>query len=222
MSGYLLAKLAHVLCLVYWLGADVGVFYASRYVSNPSLAPAERATALRIQAWVDQFPRYTLVATLPFGLTLALASGRWLAPPWALPAIWVASLAWLALVWAMLRPAMARHLATLRRVDLTVRIAIIIVLLGYGLQGLAGAGPITEAWVALKAVLFALIIVCGLMIRFSAAPFRPAFARMQAAGSTPELEAVISGALMRTRRYVVLIWALLVVAAWVAIARPLP
>ena len=31
-------KLIHILCLVYWLGADLGVFYSSYYLVNEKLS----------------------------------------------------------------------------------------------------------------------------------------------------------------------------------------
>ena len=39
-------------------------------------------------------------------------------------------------------------------------------------------------------------------------------------GSTPELEATVTGSFAKTRPFVLSIWVLLIVAAWVGIAKP--
>jgi hypothetical protein len=62
--------LLHLLLFTYWLGADLGVFYSSRYVLRSDLPPASRAVALKIMAWLDVAPRLCLVLFLPSGVTL--------------------------------------------------------------------------------------------------------------------------------------------------------
>ena len=77
MLTYNLFLLAHVLLFVYWLGGDIGVFYSSRYVADPSLSVEARTTALRIMAWIDEIPRICLVMILPVGVMLGYEAG-WL------------------------------------------------------------------------------------------------------------------------------------------------
>ena len=72
---YALLVLLHLLLFVYWLGADIGVFYSARYVQDTTLTLESRRTALRIMGWVDQLPRYSLVLMLPVGTTLGVATG---------------------------------------------------------------------------------------------------------------------------------------------------
>jgi uncharacterized membrane protein len=56
-ESYVLIKLLHILLFVYWLGADIGVFYSARFVREASLGREARQTATRIMGWVDQIPR---------------------------------------------------------------------------------------------------------------------------------------------------------------------
>ncbi|MFZ9086446.1 MAG: hypothetical protein ACO3C6_07725, partial [Steroidobacteraceae bacterium] len=51
-----LATLLHLLLFVYWLGGDVGVFYASRFVVDTSLTREERLTAAKIFLDLDMLP----------------------------------------------------------------------------------------------------------------------------------------------------------------------
>ena len=109
---------------------------------------------------------------------------------------------------------------TLRRVDLVVRVLVIVAMLGYGAAGLAGVGPIHAPWLAAKALLFGLLVFCGLMIRVMVQPFGPAFAEIMRSGSTPEAEARLDGAMNRARPFVVLIWIGLVAMAWLGAIKP--
>jgi hypothetical protein len=58
------------------------------------------------------------------------------------------------------------------------------------------------------------------MIRVRGAPLGPALRAVLTSGSTPELEQVIARTFGRTRPFVLAIWAGLVLAAWLAIAKP--
>lgn len=217
---YLLLKLAHLLCFVYWLGADIGVFYASRHVCDPSLGREARATAAKIMGWVDMLPRYCLVLILPLGLTLAVRGGWWPGGGPVAAASWLLALLWLALVVSLARRPPPARLALLRRIDYGVRLAVILALGSAGLAGLAGAGPLAVPWLAGKALLFSALVASGLAVRLLAAPFGPAFAEVLASGSRPDLEATLSRAMARAKRVVVLIWVLLVAAAWLGLAKP--
>jgi len=220
VNDYFLFKLGHLLCFVYWLGADIGVFYSSRYVCDASLGPEARSTAARIMAWVDMIPRYSLVLILPFGLTLAARSGWWDGLGAYLPLAWLGAAAWLALVWAVTRFARSPRGDHLKRVDYVVRLAVLLTLLGVGLAGLAGSGPVNQGWLAAKLVVFSLAIASGLAIRLLAAPFGPAFARVIAEGSRPELEQAMRAAMRRAKPVVVLIWLWLLLAAWLGLSKP--
>ena len=43
-----LARYAHILLFVYWLGGDAGVFYSASFVTNPKLTRDQRLTAFKI------------------------------------------------------------------------------------------------------------------------------------------------------------------------------
>jgi len=220
LTGYLLFKFGHLLCFVYWLGADIGVFYSSRYVCDPSLGREARATAARIMGWVDMIPRYSLVLLLPFGLTMAVRGGWWKGPGWLVPLAWVGAVAWLALVWSVMRNARRPVAQRLKQIDYAVRLGVIAWLASTGLSGLAGHGPVQQPWLAAKLVVFSLAVASGLAIRVLAAPFGPAFAAAMSQGSTPELELTMSRAMARAKPVVVLIWVWLLAAAWLGLAKP--
>ena len=220
MNEYVLLKLAHLLLFVYWLGADLGVFYAARFARDGTLSREARGMAVRIMGWIDQVPRYCLVLMLPVGYTLAREVGVVRLPDVGLIILWVIAAAWLSMVWAIHHFQGTPRADRLRKLDLAWRVVLSLGLLWDAWQGFRGTGHLFADWISIKFLLFALLIFCGIMIRVRGKPIGPALRRALAAGSTPELEADSERGCRRTRPVVLAIWALLVVAAWVGITKP--
>jgi hypothetical protein len=210
--------LLHVLVLVYWLGGDLGAFYAAGILSDARQPPAARAAAARVLGAVDMAPRTALILTLPTGLTLADARAWIELPPPLLLAVWVAALLWLALAWLI----HLRHLppsSALRMADLVIRWLVLA-----GATAAAAAAILDQLalplFLALKLLALAAAIGLGLLIRRTLSPFGPAFEQLMRQGATPEGDAVISGVLARARPAVLSIWALLVTAAFLGLWQP--
>jgi hypothetical protein len=219
-ESYVLIKLLHILLFVYWLGADIGVFYSARFVREASLGREARQTATRIMGWVDQIPRYCLVLMLPVGYTLALQVGVVQLPPVFLVLLWVIGAAWLAMVWAIHHYQGTPRAERLRSIDLVWRVMLALGLVWDAVQGFQRTGHLYTDWISLKFLIFAALIGCGIMIRVLGKPIGPALRAILASGSTPELEAQVARGFSRTRPFVLAIWVLLVAAAWVGIAKP--
>ena len=64
MNTYPLWQYAHILLFVYWLGADLGVSVASRYVARADLPLDERLRFLELLLKVDMGPRMAERMTL--------------------------------------------------------------------------------------------------------------------------------------------------------------
>ena len=220
LEPYTLIKLAHILLFVYWLGGDIGVFYSAYYVRDRSLSLEARQVALRILGWVDQIPRYCLVLMLPVGYSLARQVGVVRLPDVFFVLLWVIAALWLAMVWAIHRHAGTPLGEKLRSIDLGWRVVLVAGLTWDAWQGFQGRGHLLADWISIKFLLFALLISCGIMIRVRGRPLGAALRELFASGSTPELEARITGTFARTRPFVLGIWALLVIAAWVGLAKP--
>ena len=89
-----------------------------------------------------------------------------------------------------------------------------------GWQGFARTGHLLTDWVSLKFWLLAAMLFCGIMIRTLGKPTAPTLAQIFATGSTPELEETLRRTGRLTRPFVLGLWALLVVAAYVGISKP--
>jgi hypothetical protein len=217
---YVLLKLAHVLLFAYWLGGDIGVFYSARFVRDHSLCLDGRRTALRIMTWIDMVPRYCLVLMLPVGYTLARQIGVVRLPDAFMAVLWLVALAWLGLVWAVHRRAGTPSGERLRRVDLGWRILLAAGLAFDAWQGFRGTGHLFADWISAKFLVFSAIMCCGILIRVRGRALAPALRALLAEGSTPEREAAVAGAAAAVRPWVFAIWGLLVLAAWIGIAKP--
>jgi hypothetical protein len=220
METYVLVKLAHLLLFAYWLGGDIGVFHAATYLRKPQLTVQARETALRILVWIDMIPRYCLVLMLPVGYLLANSVGAVNLKPLWFVATGTVALAWLALVYAVHRYQGTPRGERLRRIDLIWRCVFVAGLLWDALQGFRGTGHLLTDWLSLKVLIYALCVVCGIGIRLRGKPLAPALRQLFASGSTPELEATIVRTQRRTRPFVLAIWALLIAAAYVGVAKP--
>jgi len=217
---YALLVLLHLLLFVYWLGADIGVFYSARYVQDTTLTLESRRAALRIMGWVDQLPRYSLVLMLPVGTTLGVATGVIALPALAALLLWVVGAGWLWFVWAIHHHQGTPLAERLRSIDLVWRFALVAILLLTGTAGLAGQGPLVTDWISIKVALFGVLVFCGIMIRMRGKPIGPALRKILSEGSSPELEAELVRGFDRTRPFILGIWFLLLVAAFVGLAKP--
>jgi hypothetical protein len=219
--GYAVLILLHILLFVYWLGADLGVFYSVKYVVDPSLSLETPRTVMKVLHFIDLFPRMTLVLMLPIGATLALAGGYATLPPgWTAPALavlWIAGLAWFFLVVTLY----GRASPGLLRLDYGIRYTMIAGLLLLGIASLAGYGPVAPGidWLPVKLIIYALIVALGLGIRAAFKPFAVAFGQLVTQGSTPEIESAMRLAHARVRPVVLALWAALVIEAFLGISK---
>ncbi|MEO1101994.1 MAG: hypothetical protein AAFW65_09135 [Pseudomonadota bacterium] len=205
--------LLHILVLVYWLGGDLGAFYASRFLTAPDVPTDRRLFAAKIVNDVDMAPRTALILAFPTGFLLAQSTG-WIggSPVWGWAAL-ALGLVWLALAWAL-------HLnhgagGWMKMVDTVVRWLAIAALAGAALGAFSGSLAL-PAFLAVKFLLLAAAIFTGLMIRIVLKPLGPALVGL--AGSEPaEAEAALATTLKRARPLVMIIWALIVSAAFVGL-----
>ena len=210
----------HVFTLVYWLGADLGVFYTSRQVIRSDYTPETRAALMKVLVWLDMLPRYMLLITLPVGLQLAGGLGLTAITGGWMVLVWLGAILWIALVSELGRREGKPVVALLQRIDVGLRLILIAALAVAVIASIANGAPFSENWLILKVALFAGAVSCGVGIRLTFKPFGPAFAKMMRDGSTPEVEAAMKRSLGRASPFVLGIWGVLVVTAIVGISQP--
>lgn len=220
MLDYVLLKLVHLLLFAYWVGACIGIWHAARLVQDPSQLPAARQLAIRIMDWTEQLPKYCLVLMLPVGYTLARELGLVRLPAGGMWLLWVISLGWLGLVWAVNRYQTTTLGERLRNVDAGWRVVLSFGLTWDAVQGLRGTGHILVDWLSIKFALFALMIICSMMMTSATKRIQPALREVLASGSTPELEADIARSFRRAFPFQLAVWGLLICTAALSILKP--
>ena len=204
MDTILWLKFFHLLLFAYWLGGDLGVFYASRAVVDSKLAPDTRRAAARVMLGIDQAPRICLVLMLPTGLHLASLLGLLPLPSFGIALLWIASLAWLALVLTLHLGKSLQAAALFAQIDLGLRIAVIAAAAVLALGSLAGAHWLRADWLAWKLLIFAAIVLCGIIVRLQLRPFGAALARLSREEKDADL--VLRQSIARCRPFVFAIW----------------
>jgi len=203
-TGILL--LLHLLLFVYWLGGDLGVFYASFFVADERLSPAQRQTAAAILNGLDQGPRICMPLILAVGVHLAWRMGAMSASGPAVAAVWLLALVWLAMVLALHFGHGRAFVPALTRIDFAFRVLVLAGAAGVAGAALAGVTALMPAWLALKLLIFAALVGCGLMVRVRFKAFGPAFRALVTEGPSEAVNAEIRGSIQAVRPFVLAIW----------------
>lgn len=209
---------AHILLMVFWIGADIGVFLAGLFFMNPRLGVAQRATAIEVGLVIDRLPRLCFILMLPVGAHLAAARAVPGFDDGVALAVWPAALIWLAAaVIGMVRP----NTPLAARAHLVERVFQWGGFLGLSAVGLslimADAGFV---WMGVKLVVFGVICLSVVFLERSFMPTMMAFAEIQADGSTPERESRVSRGMITTYGWVLAIYAAVLAAGWFGVAKP--
>jgi hypothetical protein len=220
-SDYAIWQYVHILLFVYWLGADLGVFFAARYVARADLALDERLRFLELLLKVDMGPRTALILIIPVGFTLAGELGVVPFVDGWLPAIWLFCVAWLGLAWTLYLSPRGAAAATLQRVDRIVRQVVILLFLGLGIASLVGDGPIVAPWLAAKFVLFAGVVTIGLILRGVIREWVAGFAALRKGEHLDAANTMITRAHHRATRLAIALWVLVAATAFLGVTKPL-
>ena len=206
MEYYLWFKYAHILAFVYWLGGDLGTFFASGKVIKRDIGVEARQVALQIMLACDQGPKLAMPAIFAFGFQMAFSAGMVAVPAWSPWLVWILCAAWFANV-IYLHAAHGGDLhAFLTRWDFRFRVLVVTVLVVWGVGGLLGGFQFVGDWLAWKVLVFAMLVFFGLMIRVNLKPFVPAFAQTVQHGASEERDTILEKSLGRCRPWVYGIW----------------
>jgi hypothetical protein len=220
MTQHSLWVFIHILLLVYWLGADLGVFLLARAARRAELSFAERAFALRMAVAIDVTPRICFALMVPVSLHVTDSGGFAAIPSLVLGAAWLVSVAWIGLLVALGRNEGKPLAETLNRVHLAFQAAMLLGIAYVGVTSLAGQGPLPSGWLGAKVFAFALIFALSIGIDFAFRPIGPAFMRLATEGSKPDIEDSIATAVDGAIRYVLGLYALLLLIAFLGVTKP--
>ena len=211
-------KLVHVLTFVYWVGADLGVFYSARLVVNQRYSLQTRATVLKMLSWIDMIPRCMLILTFPVGATMASNLGIGPQSGYWLGVIWILTILWLVHVTQVFRKEGTDAGRMLAKIDVYLRVFFVVFLVTSAVWSLTGNGPFKAEWLSLKILLFAGTVICGIGIRVTFAPFVGAFETIAAQEPSPSAEATMKRALNHAAPFVLGIWIIASITAFIGLS----
>jgi len=215
----------HIVLFVYWLGADLGVYYSSRFVVKQELSLDARGTVAKIMEFIDMSPRICLVLILPSGVSLMVVDNKgatFLSPLLAV-ATWIAALIWLYLVVRNYHSSGDARAALIRRIDLAIRYCLVAVLTVMSLYVLFAHNPFgvttNPKWLAMKVLLYSFAIFCGIQIRRKLVTFGPAMGKIMAGNSDSEAEGALVLSLKKSLPWVHTIWFCVLAAAFLGVTK---
>ena len=220
ISSYTVWQYVHIVLFAYWLGADLGVFFASRYVARADLSLAERLRFLELLLLTDIGPRTALILMVPVGSTLALNLG--LAPflqGW-LWLVWLLSLAWLALALWLFKNARDPRAAPFARFDGWVRWVVATLFIAMGVASFARCGPVETGWLAAKFITFGGAVILGLLLRAVIRDWVKGFAQLRNPATEADGNLLIGSAHHRARNLALLLWLLVALTAFFGVTKP--
>ena len=202
----------HVFLFVFAIGGDIAVHYIGQYLTQDKLSLAERLRVRQMRFIVDMSARTALVLLLPLGFTLAQAYGSPISGN-GLATLWVAAILWLVLVWLVHFNKGTPLGDRLGKLDIGIRYVVMLSMASFGGYCLITGGPIASTWLAIKIVLFAVILLNGVWIRQIARGWPGAFALVRGEVLIKELQT-------KTNRAALCIWVLVVLMAFFGEVKP--
>ena len=226
MSLYDWLIIFHLLLFVYWLGGDMGVYYASGMSIDTKLTNSARVTASKIMMNLDFVPRMCMTLMLTVG---GLLSGEMQNPiehpQWQTIGFLLMGPGWLSMV-VYLHLAHGTEMSKIvTKIDYWFRWFIVVYLVwsvGYSFmftEKLANA-----PWVGAKLLVFAAMVFCGLMIRIYLPGYIQGIMTLRKeidnASMSDAMNETMSKSLVKCRPFVLAIWAGLFIECYLGVVKP--
>lgn len=203
----------HIILMGYWLGGDLGVYLAANRVADPSLSIDERLRFLHLAMKLDMGPRTALIMILPTGFHMASNFGMVSLSPLILSLIWIGSLIWLALCWAVFLYENISLGDLFRKIDLGVRYIMLVVIFAISVWSITSENSFFDLWLSLKLFFFSIIIALGITLRIVVAKWVIGF-QMLRNGSTEEANEIILSARRKAKPQALSIWTLVFICGF--------
>jgi hypothetical protein len=220
LDDYNFWRFVHILLFVYWLGGDLGVYLAAKYVARKDLRTDERRRFLDLTLYIDMGPRTALILLPAVGFQLATVGGYMNIRPEALAGIWILTGGWLALMWFLFLRRGEARIAPLRQFDAFVRYAVLMTMATLGIVSLVTSAPIADAWLSAKIILYAAAIADGLYLRHLMAAWERGFELIESGRAVEDGNALIARASVTGERFGLLMWLILAAIGYLGAVKP--
>ena len=231
IDSYILLKTLHILMVAVWLGTDMATFTAFTRMKDASLSLECRQEMGYLTGFLDMGPRSALILLLMLGITMTHMGGWGFDGPAGFSLATGAAVfgvLWLVGIWHQFwvdHPKVgetrgAAHFnfqSYFRPSDIWLRTLISGALGLTAIYSLMGDGPIVAWWLSVKLILFAGIVLCGVLLRVNQPYTRRWIKEIFEQGSTPEREAALARPALRAQALVLLIWVLIAIIVWITV-----
>jgi hypothetical protein len=212
----------HLLLFVLWLGADVGVFLLGQHFrKRHTYSLDQRIALLKLLVIVDLVPRSAWALMVPVSLSVVDAGNWWDIHPVGLIIAWAVAAIWLWLIFDAHRHDQTPRAARDRQNENFLKLVLVAFYLWLGIQSLLIGEPLAPVWLALKALAFGMIFLAAIMIDVSFKPVGPQLVRLLNEGSSDETEIPLRRTMDRTRIWVWVVYAMLLVTSYLGAVKPL-
>jgi thiol-disulfide isomerase/thioredoxin len=210
---------AHILLFVFWLGADLGVFLCGRAAVKPGLTPEQRLRTAELMNRIDLAPRISASLMLTVGGILTEYVGV-PHPWWQMAGIVLLGPVWLALVLATYVMEGRPLGMSGARLDDAFR-AVLVVAVPVSVAWSWITGRLEDApYVAIKLLLFAALMLLGLLLRRRSRPFTEGLRRLAQGEPSEPVVAAMAASRGRAWPLIIAIWLALALAALMGIVKP--
>ena len=220
IDSQLIWLILHVFILVYWLGADITVFYGSTQLINKKNSVETRLAIIKIISFVNWFPNIANILIFPVGVMLLVGLGYFAEFGNFIFLVWVPFFLWFFFITGSITQRGTLAGKVYLFLDTVMRVMLILfVFLGSSLLHFFDI-IFMQDWVLLKFYIYGTVLICGFGIRFSFSGFAPAFQRLIENGSTIEVENKLRVSVRRVKPWVLALWIGLVLLSYVGISKP--
>lgn len=210
----------HILAMVYWLGGEWGVFQTSYNVANPRLSLEERRRHMETAYRIDILARTGIILLLPLGLHMGFNlgvhdyGGVWL---WV---VWILAFGWLSLTWSAFVYRDTDRGLRLTKMDEAIRYVVIPVLFIAAISSYLTDAPFRADWYATKVLIYSLLLVIGLGLRFIMRHWVTIFRQLAEKGSDAVLEKRLASELAIGRGMAYVYWVGIASVAFLGATKP--
>jgi hypothetical protein len=208
---YSLLNWAHVLVMGYWLGSELVINALTHYITRTTtLSGTERMRLWDFLLDVDQHVRNAMIMSVPLGFSLAALLGLVPISGVGMWLLWIGSTIWFWFMWMVHWRRKTAIGAVLARWDWWLRYGLIAFFAITAVGSLLTGKPYAAPWLALKVLLFAAGIVCGIAVRYY----------IRADRATPADNAEFQRLMVRGTWALVVLWVLLFAIGYLGTVKP--
>ena len=199
----------HIICMVYWLGGEWGVFQTSYNITNLSLSLEERRRHLETAYRIDILARTGIVLLLPLGLHMGTIYGFIPMLEGHLTWMWLFFIVWLGMTWtAFFRRETDLGIAVTLWEE-RLRYPLIVAIAALAIMAYYGMGPIQSGegiyWYPTKMLLYAFTLCIGLFLRLVMRRWTTRFRKL-AMGPDAAEEAALQREIVQARIAAYIYW----------------